>query len=148
MSNEALEAIMTPGFILFFVIVVAIGSLIPAVMTKFVMRAVFGHETSFGLILLAMVVTSFLSLVTMLWIGITPDRWERMPMVPTALLSTAAILVQLVLLTVMVPERDGDLVPMWKWAVTLVLQYLMFVLLALLLGLLFAFLMAASQATS
>ncbi len=147
MERDVFQTILSREFLLIFLLGVGLGSLIPAILTKVVMGAVFRHRTNFGLILLTMIATAFASMLAIAWLGLLDTRsLENLPPEPAILLTFASYMVQLGLLTAFVPDQDMESIAMWKWAVALILQYLLFIAIVVLIVLLFYFVAASAQA--
>lgn len=145
MEQKAAEILTSPAFIIIFFLVAGLGSLIPAMLTKVVMNAVFGHRTSFGLILIMMVLTAFAAIGIMFWLGITSeDAVQELGPEPTALLTFAIYAIQLALLSAFVPDQNLESVAMWKWAVSLILQYVLFIVIVIALVMLYYFVAATN----
>ena len=144
---------MGPLFILIFVVLgIIIGSLIPALVAKLLMRAVFGKQVFFGMVLLATVLgTLFMILifVGLMWYSQGTLNLENLEsfegqMTPaeTALSWLFGFMLQLLLLTFVVPDENMELIAAWKWAIVLVLQYVVIFLAVFVI----AFLLASSAA--
>jgi hypothetical protein len=144
---EDLSQLFHPGFVLIFAIVATISSIIPAILTKFVMVAVFGHRVNFALITLTMIITAFLALLALAWLGLlNEDNIDTLPVVPGVMLTFASYAVQLALLMVMVPDQNLDSIAMWKWAVALILQYVLLFVIVLVLALLYNIVVLSAEA--
>ena len=144
---------MGPLFILIFVVLgIIIGSLIPALVAKLLMRAVFGKQVFFGMVLLATVLgTLFMILifVGLMWYSqgtLNLQNLEsfegQMTPAETALSWLFGFMLQLLLLTFVVPDENMELIAAWKWAIVLVLQYVVIFLAVFVI----AFLLASSAA--
>jgi hypothetical protein len=128
---------MGPLFIFVFVIIgILIGSLIPAFLAKLLMKWVFGRRVHFGLVLLATVLSTLFMVaiyVGLIWYSegrLDPRTFENfeqsLTSAETGLVWVFGFMLQLLLTTLIVPDENMQLIGAWKWAVIIILQYLLF----------------------
>ena len=128
---------MGPLFIFIFMIIgILIGSLIPAFLAKIIMKWVFGRRVHFGMVLLATVLSTLFMIA--LYVGLiwysegtldprTLENFEQsLTPAETGLTWLFGFMLQLMLLTFVVPDENMQLIAAWKWAVVIILQYLLF----------------------
>ncbi len=140
---------MGPLFILIFVVLgIIIGSLIPAFIAKVLMRAIFGRQVFFGMVLLATVLGTLFMII--IFVGLmwysqgtlnlqNLENFEgQMTPAETALSWLFGFMLQLVLLTFVVPDENMELISAWRWAIVLILQYVVIFLIVFVLALVLA----------
>lgn len=133
------------GTIIFAVIILGIvlGSLIPAIVIKLLMRAVFRRRVSFWMVLLASVIAALLSTVGYVALVYVSTGGLAALAADTALtpaqglgLTAASFLLQLLIMAFVVPDENLELIPISRWLVVLVLQYVVYIVIAIVVALL------------
>lgn len=123
--------------ILVFVFVAVISSLIPALMSKLLMSGVFKRRVSYGMVLFGTTLGILLLIAAGFLLGVTDEaEIENLPALQASLASLAAFLFQALVLSFTAPDENLELIAFWKWVVVLILQYVLFIVLAMALGLL------------
>ncbi len=134
---------MGPIVFIFTLIFLAIASVIPAFVAKLLMQGIFGRRVSFGMVLLMTV--AGVVFLTLVYFGLMfysegtldlqafPRFAASISPAENALLYLLGFMLQLVLLTVAVPDENMQLISGRRWAVVLVLQYV--ILFAIMIGL-------------
>ena len=128
---------MGPLFVFIFVLIgIVIGSLIPAFFAKLLMKWIFGRRVFFGMVLLATVLGTIFAaaaFVGLMWFAegtldlqTVESFEENMSAAETGLAWLFGFLLQLVILSLVVPDENMELIASWKWAVVIVLQYVLF----------------------
>ena len=137
--------------LLFFIVMilsVVIGSLIPSLIVKLLMGGVFKRQVYFAMVLLATVLSTIFTIaifIGLMWysqgslnVQSLENLEGEMTLAETALSWLFGFMLQLVLLTLMVPDENMELISAWKWAVVLILQYVVIILIVFALAFVFA----------
>jgi len=135
--------LLTPQGLLVLLIGSALSALIPALVLKLLMSAVFRRTVRYLLVLLGVTISVFALALIGLYMGVTDEAAvEAMPPLQTGMLVLGGFVVQAAILTFVSPDVEMEFIAIWKWGVVLVLQYVVYFLI----GLLIAFIMMGSQA--
>ena len=111
----------------------ALGSLIPAFVVKVLMGTFFFKPVSYLLVLLALIVSTFFSVIAYGAFGLLTDAAiEAMQLTQTALLLLGGLIFQVVCLKFIAPGPRMEWIAAWKWFVVIILQYVVYIALALL----------------
>ena len=131
------------GIFVIFIIVLAlvIGSVIPAFVSKILMSAMFKRRVSFGLILLAMVIGAIFTVaayVGLVWLSkgtldpqVLQDVESSMTPAGGVLITLFGFMLQVLILTFIVPDQNMELIAAWRWAVVFALQYVVIILIVI-----------------
>ena len=97
------------------------------------MGTVFFRQVSYLLVLLALIVSYFFSAAAYASFGVLTDvAMEAMPPMQAGLIVVAGLIFQVMCLKFIAPGPRMEWIEAWKWLVVIILQYVVYILLALL----------------
>ncbi|MDP5086109.1 MAG: hypothetical protein NWQ23_11865 [Yoonia sp.] len=125
--------IISPAGLVSLLFACALASLIPALVLKVLMGTVFFRQVSYLLVLLALIVSYFFSTAAYASFGLLTDvAMETMPPLQSGLILVAGLIFQVMCLKFIAPGPRMEWIEAWKWLVVIILQYVVYILLALL----------------
>lgn len=127
------EGLASPAELGAILMACALAALIPAFVIKVLMGTFFFKTVSYLLVLLALIVSTFISVVAYSAFGLLTDASiDALNPVPTLLLLGGGLILQTLCLKFIAPGPRMEWIAAWKWLVVIVLQYVVYILLALL----------------
>ena len=115
---EFFDVFRNPLVWVFLIPLLVIGSAVPALLLKMAMSLLFREAVSFGLVLLIYALQAALAILlvvvggnTLVEILLTPIWWVQ------TLIGVAWLAINSILFDLFVPNREGEPVATWKWAI-------------------------------
>ncbi|MDA7430297.1 hypothetical protein PGB28_17690 [Primorskyibacter aestuariivivens] len=132
MTAQELDQLLASPLLAFMAIGAVISSLIPSLVLKWLMSAIYNIKVSFWILLFVHVLHALIMIVGMAYLGfLDPVVVETLPMVPLLLLSVGSTALKLILLTLFVANEDGDMIAMWRWLMVEIVEFLIYILISL-----------------
>ena len=134
------QEFLTPGILAFLFVGMLLSSLLPALVLKLVMDAIFKVRVSYLIVLLMAALSAMAVFMAIAWLGLLDamlqDRATELPPSLTLSLGAAGILVEAVLLSLFATDEDGQFIAIWKWVVGIFAQMIVYVVIGTAIGLL------------
>ena len=129
----AFDGLASPAELGAILMACALAALIPAFVIKVLMGTFFFKPVSYLLVLVALIVSTFISVVIYSALGLMTDAAiDEMQPIQTLLLLGGGLIFQALCLKFIAPGPRKEWIAAWKWLVVIVLQYVVYIALALL----------------